>query len=88
MVQPDRKDDKIVAFKEKQAEARRAAMPKRDPEEERRRIRTNVAALILAAVLVLVGWFLVDKLGQSARMQDCLMSGRSNCAPINVPATN
>jgi hypothetical protein len=86
MAEPRRKDDKIVAFKEKQAEARRAAMPKPDPDEERRRTRTNIAALILAAVLVGVGWFLVHQLGQSARMQDCLMSGRTNCAPIDVPS--
>jgi hypothetical protein len=86
MAEPQRKDEKIVAFKEKQAQARRAAMPKPDPDEERRRSRTNVAALILAAVLVGVGWFLVHQLGQSAHMQDCLMSGRTNCAPIDVPS--
>jgi hypothetical protein len=86
MVQPSRKDDKIVAFKEKQAAARRAAMPRPDPEEDRRRIRSNVAALVLAALLVGVGWFLVHQLGKSARLQDCLMSGRTNCAPIEVPA--
>jgi hypothetical protein len=27
----------------------------------------------------------VQKLGQSARLQDCLMSGRTNCAPIAAP---
>jgi hypothetical protein len=88
MAQPDRTNDKIIAFKEKREQARRAAMPKPDPEEDRRRARTNVAALILAAVLVLIGWFLVRQLGQSARMQDCLMSGRSNCAPIEAPPRN
>jgi ferric-dicitrate binding protein FerR (iron transport regulator) len=88
MPQPGRKDENIIAFKEKRDQARRAAMPKPDPEEDRRRARTNVAALILAAILVLVGWFLVRQLGQSARMQDCIMSGRSNCAPIETPARN
>ncbi|HTJ65818.1 MAG TPA: hypothetical protein VL899_18600 [Alphaproteobacteria bacterium] len=86
MAQPGRKDDKVIAFKEKRDQARRAAMPKPDPEEDRRRARINVTALILAAILVLVGWFLVRQLGQSARMQDCIMSGRSNCAPIEAPA--
>ena len=85
MADPRRNDDKVIAFKEKQAQARRAAMPKPDPDEERRRSRTNVAALVLAALLVGVGWFLVRQLGQSARMQDCMMSGRTNCAPIEVP---
>jgi hypothetical protein len=86
MSELQRKDDKVIAFKEKQAQARRAAMPKPDPDEDRRRSRTNVAALILAAILVGVGWFLVHELGRSAHMQDCLMSGRTNCAPIDVPS--
>jgi len=86
VAEPQRKDDKVIAFKEKQAQARRAAMPKPDPDEDRRRSRTNVAALVLAAILVGLGWFLVHQLGQSARMQDCVMSGRTNCAPIDVPS--
>ncbi len=85
MAELQRKDDKVVAFKEKQAEARRA-YTRADPDEERRRSRTNIAALVLAAVLVGVGWFLVHELGQSSRMQDCIMSGRTNCAPIDVPS--
>ena len=84
---PDNRNAKIVAFKEVQARARRSARPALDPEEERRRIRSNVAALIFAGFLIAVGWILVHKLGQSARMQDCLMSGRTNCNPIAVPVT-
>ena len=86
MVQPRRHADpakaKVVRFKEIQARARRRALPAIDPEAERRRVRANVAALIFAALLIAVGWLLVDKLGESARLQDCLMSGRTKCAPI------
>jgi hypothetical protein len=85
---PDHKDAEVIAFKEVQARARRAARPKLDPKEERRRTRSNVAALIFAAILIALGWLLVQKLGASGRIQDCLMSGRTNCAPINVPAEN
>jgi hypothetical protein len=81
----DHKDAEVIAFKEIQAKARRAARPKLDPEAERRRTRSNVAALIFAAILIAVGWLLVQKLGASGRMEDCLMSGRTNCAPINTP---
>jgi hypothetical protein len=84
----ERKDADVIAFKEIQARARRAARPKLDPEEERRRTRSNVAALVFAAVLIAVGWLLVQKLGASGRMEDCLMSGRTNCAPIKTPATD
>lgn len=47
------------------------------------------AALIgLAAVVLIfiVGLWLARELYASSRMQDCLMSGRSNCAPIEAPA--
>lgn len=81
---PDQKDAEVIAFKEIQAKARRAARPKLDPEEERRRSRANVAALIFAGILIAIGWLLVQKLGASGRMEDCLMSGRTNCAPIKV----
>jgi hypothetical protein len=54
-------------------------------DDDRARNRTNVAVLVLAAVLVFLGWLLVHELGRSAKMQDCLMSGRTNCNPIPVP---
>jgi len=40
-------------------------------------------AFAVAIVLVLL---LVRRLQESARMQDCLASGRTNCAPIEAPA--
>jgi hypothetical protein len=45
------------------------------------------ALMVVAAVVLLgaVGWYLPHVLSESARMQDCLLSGRSNCAPIEVP---
>jgi len=33
-------------------------------------------------VLGALGWFLTHTLSESARMQDCLLSGRTNCAPL------
>jgi hypothetical protein len=83
-MRPEPKSAKIVGFKEAQQRFRRKSLPAIDAEEEKRRIRSNVAALLFAALLIGVGWILVQKLGASARMQDCLMSGRTNCAPIIV----
>jgi hypothetical protein len=53
-----------------------------DTDADRARARSNIVALAVAAMLVLAGWLLVQKLGQTSRLQDCLMSGRTNCAPI------
>jgi hypothetical protein len=38
--------------------------------------------LIVVVALVAVGWFVTNSLAKSARIQDCVMSGRHNCAPI------
>jgi hypothetical protein len=42
-----------------------------------------LTGLLIALLLVLGGMFLIRKLGRAARLQDCVMSGRTNCAPID-----
>ena len=46
------------------------------------------AGVILAvtAVLAVAGYFLVMKLHDMSHREDCLMSGRRNCAPIVAPS--
>jgi hypothetical protein len=38
--------------------------------------------LVAAVVMVALGYFLVIKLRDMSRLQECVMSGRTNCAPI------
>jgi hypothetical protein len=47
--------------------------------------RPAVIGLIVVAVLLVVGYFLFSALRQNSEMEDCLMSGRRNCAPIEAP---
>jgi hypothetical protein len=56
-----------------------------DPEPDSR--RPAVIGLIVVLVLVVAGYYLVSALRQNANLEDCLMSGRKNCAPIDVPAS-
>lgn len=44
--------------------------------------RGAIAGLIIAVVILGVGWWLARDLTAASRMQDCLMSGRSNCNVI------
>jgi len=44
--------------------------------------RGPVAALVVVLVLVLVGWVLTQALHKNANIQDCVASGRTNCAPV------
>jgi hypothetical protein len=56
-----------------------------DSPEQPRRARTLVGLLLLLGLLVAV-LFVVHELQESSRMQDCLASGRTNCAPIDTNA--
>jgi hypothetical protein len=50
-------------------------------EEADGRART-LLALVFVALLVVGGLFLVHVLKKQSQLQDCVMQGRSNCAPI------
>jgi hypothetical protein len=54
-----------------------------DPNEPARH-RVAIFGAIAVVVLVALGWVLVRELSASARLQDCVMSGRTNCAPIET----
>jgi hypothetical protein len=44
--------------------------------------RGAIAGLIVAAVLLAVGVWLARDLTKASKMQDCVMSGRTNCNVI------
>ncbi len=41
--------------------------------------RGAIAGLVVAVVLLVVGLWLARELTATSKMQDCLMSGRTNC---------
>jgi hypothetical protein len=57
--------------------------PDHDP-DDRRPPYAGLAALVLIAVLLAAGLFLAQKLREMSALQDCVMSGRTNCAPISA----
>ena len=52
-----------------------------DPEQGGNR-RGAVAGLAIAVVLLVLGVWLAHELTGASKMQDCLMSGRTNCNVI------
>lgn len=54
----------------------------RDPREPPSR-RAALIGLLVTLALIVLGLVLVRLLGQSTRLEDCGMSGRTNCAPID-----
>jgi hypothetical protein len=54
-----------------------------DPEQNGNRSRRGaIAGLAVAVALLAVGWWLARELTATSKMQDCLMSGRTNCNVI------
>jgi hypothetical protein len=69
--------------------ADRCGGPMRDRDKDSRETddRRTAALMGLAIVLSLAvaGVVLMRDLGKEAKLEDCLMSGRTNCAPIEIP---
>jgi hypothetical protein len=48
--------------------------------------RGPLIALGAVVVLFAIGWLLARELSANGRLEDCLLSGRTNCAPIETPS--
>ncbi len=60
--------------------------PRDDPDGQ---TLSPLAISVILAILALVcvgGYFLLMKLIDVSRQEDCLLAGRRNCAPIEVPS--
>jgi hypothetical protein len=63
-------------------------MSKRFEDDDRETDDRRTAALmglVIVLSLAIAGVVLVRDLGAESKLEDCLMSGRTNCAPIEVP---
>jgi hypothetical protein len=67
------------------------ALYEQDQEEDEdlnypHRMLMNVIAVAVVMLLIGVGVWLADTIADMERDQDCVLQGRQNCAPIEVPA--
>jgi hypothetical protein len=53
-------------------------------DDYRHRMLVNVAAFAFVMALIGAGLWLADTMAQMRRNQDCALSGRRNCTPIEV----
>ena len=44
--------------------------------------RRNVIGLAVVVAIALLGWLLIRELQAKSKLEDCLLSGRRDCAPI------
>jgi hypothetical protein len=61
------------------------AQPPDDHDGETSRLPVLVGLLVVV-VLVVVAVYLMHALRNESQLEDCLMSGRTNCAPIEAPS--
>jgi hypothetical protein len=67
--------------------ALKKAMDRRGASEQNDEARRTAALMgfIVILLLAIAGVILVRELGKKSKLEDCLMSGRRNCAPIELP---
>ena len=59
-----------------------------EPDNYRQRMINNGLALAFCVVLVAIGVWLATSIAEMRRNQDCVLSGRRNCANVTVPPAN
>jgi hypothetical protein len=64
---------------------RKYALRNEDAEDHRHRMIANGLAMLILALLVGCGIWLADAIVKMRDLQDCALSGRTNCAPIQLP---
>ena len=59
-----------------------------EPDNYRQRMINNGLALAFCVLLVAIGVWLATAIAEMRRNQDCVLSGRRNCANVIVPPAN
>src|SRR5215510_9566546 len=54
-------------------------------DDYRHRMTMNALGFLVTVLLILAGVWLVDKIAELRKVQDCYLTGRRDCAPIEVP---
>jgi hypothetical protein len=49
--------------------------------------RASLIALGVVVVLFVLGWFLTREIYSNQKIEDCVLSGRTNCVPIDTPSS-
>jgi hypothetical protein len=62
-----------------------AKFEQRESEDDyRHRMTVNALGLVVTILLIIGGLWLADKILENRKIQDCVLSGRKNCAPIEA----
>jgi hypothetical protein len=81
---------RILQFRRPRSPARAERAPIADPirqldkDEDRLRMRQNLAAAAVILFVVMSGYWLIDNLRAGARIAACVEAGHRNCMPLDL----
>lgn len=92
-------DDRVVDFRTRRAFQPSGVRPEgppaddldqyargAEPDDFRHRMVVNAIAFMFVAALVLAGFWLADTITTMRKTQDCILTGKRGCAPVETPA--
>ncbi len=59
-----------------------------EPVNYRQRMLMNAIAIVIVTLLIGAGVWIADTIADMGHDQDCVMQGRSNCAPLETPVSS
>jgi hypothetical protein len=90
---PSNDEHRVVAFRRRAGAPRPLPSPVDDLEkferdehndDYRHRMLVNLAAFAAVLVLMAIGLWLAETMAEMRRNQDCVLSGRRGCTPVDV----
>jgi len=61
------------------------AAPENEPDDYRHRMIMNGLGLLVTIFLIVAGVWIADVMAKMRKDQDCVLSGRRGCTPVDVP---
>jgi hypothetical protein len=77
--------NKINGLRATDDKAKEKRMPGRDDRNETTSRRGPLIGLLVVVLLFVIGLVLARELYSGGKLEDCLLSGRTNCEPIQSP---
>ncbi len=78
--------DDLAKYEQERDEQDRGEQDLDEVTDYRQRMLMNVIALAVVTFLISAGVWLADAITDMEKDQDCVMQGRVNCAPIELPS--
>jgi hypothetical protein len=89
--QPENEEPRVLHFRQRRSDE--LATPDDlsryehggEPDDYRHRMVVNVAAVVVVTLLVGAGLWIANTMAAMRKNQDCVLSGRRGCSPVDIP---